>query len=142
MNKKLLLFLVVMTLFLSINVVSASYFFGSQYRTNDFKEITEFKQTTEQKVGDYWNFESTKRTITEKTEVRKRTRTPFYYPNYRSYGNYYAPYRTSYGNYYVPRSNWRFKEPYKYSNYANSPYSDYYYKPRYDPYLGYYNWRW
>ena len=131
MNKKSLLFLVVITLFLSINVVSASYFFEPKYRINDFKEITEFKQTTEQKVGDYWNFESTKRTITERTVVRKITRTPFYYPYYKSYGNYY-----------VPQSNWRFKEPYRYNDYANSRYSDYYYKPRYDPYLGYYNWRW
>lgn len=148
MNKKPL-FLVVIILFLSISVVSASYFFGSQYRINDFKEITEFRQTTEQKVGDYWNFESTKRTITEKTEVRKRTRTPSYNPYYSPYGNSYSPYSRSYGNYYNPRSNyyvsqsnWRFKEPYRYDNYANSRYNDYYYKPRYDPYQGYYNWRW
>ena len=142
MNKKSLFFLVVITIFLSINAVSAYSFFGSQYNVNEFKEITEFKQTTTQKVGDYWNFESTKRTITEKTEVIKRTRTPSYNPYYNSYGNYYTPGYRSYGNYYVPQSNWRFKEPYQYSNYVNSRYNDYYYKPRFDPYLGYYNWRW
>jgi len=136
MNKKPLLFLVAIIFFLSINLVSASYFFEPKYKINDFKEITEFKQTTEHKVGDFWNFESTKRTITEKTEVRKRTRTPIYYSSY--YYPNYGGYRDSY----IPFSNWRFKEPYEHSNYANSHYSDYYYKPRYDPYLGYYNWRW
>jgi len=145
MNKKSLLFLVVIAIFLSINLVSAYYSFGSQYRTNDFKEITEFKRTTEQKVGDYWNFESTKRTITERTEVRKRTRTPSYNPYYRPYGNSYSPYGNSYSPYsnnYISGSNWRYKEPYRRSDYVNSRYNDYYNKPRYDPYQGNYNWRW
>jgi|TARA_Y100000310_G_C20540748_1_gene743167 hypothetical protein len=131
MNKKPLFFLVAVAIFLSINFISASYFFDSDYEVNDFRETTEFKQTTEQKIGDFWDFESTKRTITETTEVRKRTRTPIY-------NSYYRPY----GNYDLPRSNWRFKEPYKESDYVGSHYNDYYYKPRYDSNLGYYNWRW
>jgi len=123
-----------MLLVLSLNAVSGFYH-SPRYNIDDFKEITEFKQTTERKVGDYWNFESTKRTITEKTEVRKRTRTPIY-------SSYYYPNYGAYGNSYVPFSNWRFKEPYRYSNYVNPRYDDYYYKPRYDSYQGYYNWRW
>ena len=109
-------------LFLSINIVSASYFFDSRYKINDFRETTEFKQTTQQKVGDYWNYQTTKRTITEKTEVRRVTRTPTY--------SYYSYYPNSYRNSYAPYSNWRFKEAYVHSRYVNTPYNDYYYKPR------------
>lgn len=137
MSKKLLLFSIAIILIMSVNAVSGFYFdFNKQYNINDFRETTEFKQTTEQKIGDYWNYQTTKRTITEKTEVRKVTRTPNYYYSY----SYYSP--NSYRNYYVPSSNWRFKEPYVHSRYANAPYNDYYYKPRYDSSLGYYNWRW
>jgi|TARA_Y100000310_G_scaffold343261_1_gene450043 hypothetical protein len=135
MNKRLLLFSFAVLLVLSINAVSGSYF-SNNYYTNDFKETTEFKKTTEQRVGDFWNFESTKKTITEKTEVRKRTRTPVY-NYYRPYGNYYT---SSYN--YVPQSSWRFKPSYNSYRYTNAPYNDYYYKPRYDSYLGHYNWRW
>ncbi|MCH8945934.1 MAG: hypothetical protein IIA85_03355 [Nanoarchaeota archaeon] len=130
MNKKLLLFSVAIILIMSVNAVSG-FHYPSQYTTNDFKQTTEFRQTTEQRIGDYWNYELTKRTITEKTVVRKVTRTPSYNPYYSSYGNYYVPY-----------SNWRFKESYVNSRYVNAPYNDYYYKPRYDYTLRYYNWRW
>jgi len=37
-------------------------------------------------------------------------------------------------------SEWRYKEPYVSVRYVNQ--DDYYYKPRYDSKLGYYNWRW
>ena len=139
MNRKLLLFSIALVLILSINAVSGYYFYP-KYQTDDFREITEFKQTTERKIGDFWNYESTKRTITEKTEVRKRTRTPTYFPYYNYYGGY--SYSNSYRGSYAPFSSWRFKEPYEHKNYVNVHYSDYYYKPRYDYNLGYYNWRW
>jgi len=133
MSKKLLLFSVAIILIMSLNAVSA-FHYQSQYNINDFRETTEFRQTTKQKIGNYWDYESTKRTITEKTEVRRVTRTPTY--------SYYPYYSNSYRNSYVPYSNWRFKEPYTSSRYVNAPYNDYYYKPRYDQRLGYYNWRW
>lgn len=120
-----------MAVFLSVNAVSAYSFFEPRYNADDFRETTEFRQTTEHRTGDFWNSQTTKRTITEKTEVRKKIRTPNHY--------YYSRYP---GDSYVPYSNWRFKEPYRHSNYVNAHYSDYYYKPRYDYNLGYYNWRW
>jgi len=116
---------------LSIHAVSAYSFFEPRYNTDDFREITEFRQTTEHRTGDYWNSQTTKRTVSEKTEVRRKTRTP-------TYSSYYGYPRDSY----VPYSSWRFKEPYRHSNYANARYNDYYYKPRFDSNLGYYNWRW
>jgi len=136
MNKKLLLFTFISLIFLilSINAVSG-FFHYPEYRTDDFRETTEFKQTTERKISDPWYFESTKRTITETTEFRKRTRTPIY--SYYSY----SPKRYDY-NYAPSFSNWRYKEPYKARNFGNSRNDEYYYKPRYDPGLGYYNWRW
>lgn len=126
------MFSVALAFIISINAVSG-YFFYPNYQTDDFSEITEFKKVTEQNTGNFWNFESTKRTIIEKTEVRTRTRTPSY-----SYYNY----PTSYGNSYDPFSSWRFREPYDSQNYIDSHHGDYYYEPRYDSNLGYYNWRW
>jgi len=132
MNKKLLLFSIALVLIVSINAVSGYYFYP-KYQTDDFKEITEFKKITEQRTGDFWNFESTKRIVIERTEVRKRTRTPIYYsyPNY--YGNFY------YGNSYAPFSSRGFKGPYSNRNYINARYSGYNYNPRYDYNLGYSN---
>ena len=123
MSKKLLLFSILFVLILSINAVSGYYFYP-KYHTDDFRETTEFRQTTERKIGDFWNYESTKRTVIEKTDIRKRIRTPIYYPyyNYPSpnyYGNFY------YGNSYTPFSSWRFKEPYAHKNYVNAHYSNY-----------------
>ena len=129
MGKKLLLFSIVIILIMGLNAVSG-FHFNSQYNTNDFRETTEFRQTTEQRTGDFWNFESTKRTITEKTEVRKVTRIPIHFSSSFS------------RNSHVPFSNWRFKEPYVHSRFANAQNNDYYYKPRYDNSLRYYNWRW
>lgn len=139
MNKKALL-LAFMSILLMINFVSADYFFdySPRYKTDSYKETTEFKRTTEHKTGDFWNYESTKRIITEKTEVRRRTRTP-YYP---SYGEYYRYDYRPYGYKPVPYSSWRYKKPYDHRDYIHAPYDDYYYKPRYDAQLGYYNWRW
>jgi len=125
-------------LILSLNAVSG-FFHYPEFRTNDFRETTEFTQTTQNTISDYWNFESTKRTITERTEVRKRTRTPIY-----SYSSY-SPNR--YGSNYAPSfSNWRYKEPFNFNRYDfnnryNNQYNDYYYKPRFDSRLGYFNWR-
>jgi len=133
MNKKLLLFSIAVLIILSLNSVSGFYHYPKNH-INDFKETTEFKQTTEHRVGDFWNFESTKRTITEETEVRRRTRTPIYY-------SYRHPHSNSYKDQ-VPSSNWRFKEPYDHKKYANAPNNDYYYKPRYNHDSGTYNWRW
>ncbi len=52
-----------------------------------------------------------------------------YYEDY--YSNYYP---NMYDSRVYP-SNWRFKEPF------NTYTTPYYYQPRYDTYLGYYNWR-
>jgi len=113
-----------------INLASASYYFSyaPKYKTNSYKETTEFSKTTETANKDYWNSEKIKTTITEKTEISRTSKTP-YYTNRYSYA--YAPY-----------SSWRYKEPYNYYTYKNADYRDYYYSPRYDSELGHYNWRW
>ena len=148
MNKKLLLFSIALVLVVSLNLVSAIFHYP-QYQTDNFRETTEFKRVTVQNTGNFWNYESTKKTVIEKTETRKRIRTPSYsyynYPNY--YGNSYYNYpnyraRSYFDNSYVPSSSWRFKESYDNRKYVNAHYNDYYYKPRYDSSLGYYNWRW
>lgn len=127
-------------LVLMINSVSAgflSYFQEYSHprdKTDSYKETTEFKKVTETNTRDYWNSETVKTTISEKTEISRTSRTPYY-------SGYYAP---SYSSYYynpVPYSSWRYKEPYNYYNYENAHYRNYYYKPRYDSELGYYNWR-
>ena len=67
----------------------------------------------------------TKRITTMHIEETVTKQNLNYYPDYYS--------NTAYPGVYP--SNWRFKEPF------NTYTTPYYYQPRYDPYLGYYNWR-
>lgn len=75
-------------------------------------------------------------TVTQKTTVKKNLFPYYSYPYFTDYAS------TGYGPTYkyssVYPSNWRFKEPYYSFNTYTTPY---YYEPRYDSNLGYYNWR-
>ena len=134
MGKSLSIALFALVFVLSLNAVSG-FLFYSDYNVNDFKETSEFTKTTEHKTGDYWNSNSVKTTTSEKTEVRKVTRTPSYSSSYYSLKRYGYSDAPSY-------SNWRYKEPYISNKYQNTRYNDYYYRPRYDSQSGSYNWRW
>ena len=140
MRQRVIFFAIILILLLSFTASAKSWSdlnfdsgWGSDddYRTNRYKETTEFKKTTEQEIKDDWYHESWKTTITEKTEYEREVKTPVY----RYYPFYYFKDRYRY----YP-SSWRYKEPY--SSWKARDKEDYYYKPRYDPYLGHYNWRW
>ena len=112
--------------------------------TDTFKETTEFKKTTSTSTGDYWGSEKRTTTVSEKTVVERKDHRPYYgydyypsrYSNPRSYGYY------DYGNDCYSSSCFRYKEPYRYSNYGSDRYGyDSYYAPRYDWNTGSYNWR-
>ena len=115
------------------------------YRRDSYKESATYTKTTETSVSDYWGSEKTKKTVSETTEVERNTKVPSYYHYYRtSPANY--PDTSGYSSYSSPDisayNSYRNREPYVTSDYANSNYDNYYYKPQYDPYYGYYNWRW
>ena len=136
MKKALVLISIVFVLVLMIKLVSAhhSYYYYPKYKTDSHKEVIEYKHTTEDSYKDYWNSEKVKTTVTQKTEIKRTNKKPDY-----SYYDYHKPYY--YGYHYVPYSSWRYKEQYNYYRYKDSDERDYYYKPRYDYSLGYYNWR-
>jgi len=101
-------------------------------KTDYYKDVEEYKRTTESKYEDEYGFEKIKTTIHETVEIEREERIP----QYR-----FEPSRnTRYSN--VAFSSWRYKEPYDYYDYNNEDYWNYYYKPRYDHNPGHYNWRW
>jgi hypothetical protein len=147
MNKKLFSLAVLIIFLFAINFVSAGFWdYWSDYKTDTYKETSEYTKTTEFSSSDYYTSRRTKHTISEKTEYYERTRTPTYrysrYPRYDRYDYHYDS---------VPYSSWRYKEPYDHDKYRCDYEDDYrrkqckkgyYYKPRYDYDKGYYNWRW
>ena len=126
MNKKTILFSIVLVFILSVGFVSAWDNFGNKKDT--FREITDFKKTTETTHRDPLNFERIKITNSQRIEVFRESRSP-------SYNS-------------MPYSNFRYSSP---SNYRwsdsrcdindNRCRRDYYYQPRFDHNMGYYNWR-
>jgi len=164
MGKWLVLSVFAFLLFLSAGVVSASswydygygyggygsyecgygYGYGDCYRAETFRDTTENKHTTVSTFEDRYTTEKVKTVTTSYTDIQRETRTPIYsgYSRY-PYRTFYYPSRTVIGHVDgYPSSYWRYKEPYDNSDpyHRDSRYS-YYYEPRYDSYLGYYNWR-
>jgi hypothetical protein len=118
------------------------------YQVNNYKDTTEYKQTTVTEVSDPWSSQKVTKTVNEKTTIETKNKAPVYYNDYNSgynnfngYNNYNSGnnYNTGYdsNNNYdsVPYSSFRYQQPY-------NSYSNYYYQPRYDSNSGYYNWRW
>lgn len=151
MNKQLSILAGLVILLFAINFVSAGFFsYLSDYDTNTYSNIEEYKRTTKSSTGDWWDRETKETTVYEKTETKRTKKTPRYryyghYPKY-GYGVHFIDDRHSY-------SNWRYKEPYKHYKYDCDKYRkkkdrdkckryNYYYKPRYDHDKGYYDWRW
>ena len=150
-TKGLLLLSLVLVLVLSVSIVSAWESYDTydshpwqssdlNYKTQTYKDTTEYKRTTETGYKDRWNDEKLKTTVTEKTEYSITTKRPDYrtdvYYGYNSPSYRYNDRDDKYRDY---GSSWRYKEPY--SEWKQTGKDDYYYKPRYDTYLGYYNWR-
>lgn len=100
---------------------------GSSGKYYDYsKDTWEVKHETIDERNSPWGYE--KRTEIHYDKVVDETK------NYLRYRDYYRWEPA------ISYSNWRYKEPY----YAwdKEDKNDYYYRPQYDYYLGYYNWRW
>ena len=121
------------------------YGYSPCYRTDTFRDTTENRHTTISTSRDRFTTESIRTVTTSYTDIQRETRTPIR----MQISSPFFPFRTFYPSRTVignvdgyPSSYWRFKEPFDPNNprHMDSRYS-YYYQPRYDPNLGYYNWR-
>lgn len=114
--KKLISFLIIGIFLLSFT--SAWYNYDDRY-----KQVTTFDKKTEERRDFKNGYEKITTSFSQRTEIERKSTGPNHYSFSHSNWNY-------------PASNWR----YSYPNYDTSKYN-YYYKPRYDYNLGYYNWR-
>ena len=149
MNKKPIIGALVFTAIL-ISLSIASAYDGYYYPSDNIPQRTTYI-SDKQSYTNYYSWGTEKVSTTTRTTKT----TQGYYPNsyYQSYPSY------NYNSYYRPSqyaptqiyrapsySNWRYKEPYNRCNYNpcnsyNTYTTPYYYQPRYDSNLGYYNWQ-
>ena len=166
MNKKELIILSLISMFLLTTLTSASsysgynsYYYPSSYtvyhepitNTNNYYKTNNNFEETVSTSYDYYGNE--KRTIVrkEKSTIEKKDYYDSYTPatytiyyNTKSYGDrYYDDVVYHHPDYYVyPSTDWRYKPVYRYSDYGNDKYTtNYYYTPHYNSMQGYYNWR-
>lgn len=142
MVKKQLIALLPILILLMLSLASAydGYYYPSD---NTYKRT--LYDYDKQSYTNYYSWGTEKVSTTTRTTRKIES----YYPNiyYSPSPVYHVSAPTSYSQY--PSSNWRYKKPYncydyecspRYRNY-NSYQRPYYYEPRYDSNLGYYNWR-
>ena len=146
MNKKLFVLFAVVFI-LGVNLISAGNYWSYHDVYNDYRyqgnyysgynEKYEYTKTIKTKADYDWDSYKTKTTITEKVEVKRTPAYSYYYST--PYRNYYNP-PTDYTKH-IDYSSWGYKEVYDNDYYDDSNYQNYYYQPRYNYNLGYYNWR-
>lgn len=121
--------LLAVLIILMINMVSAYHHYGyyPKYKTDSFRETTEFRKVTDSYSGDYWDSQRVRKTVTERTDVTRTKRYPSYHYGYGyGYGGYHKPYY-DYGYGYKPISKYSYYKPYHSRNLVYSNYADYYY---------------
>ena len=132
--------MLLISLIVSVNNISASSYYTDdygyryrplfsdthdvEYKTTSYKDTTQYKQKTVSETKDPWSSEKIVVETSTKTSVERKNKVPIF-----------SGYNYRYER--VPSSSWRYKEPYYFWKNNN-----YYYKPKYDSDLGYYNWRW
>ncbi len=122
MNKKAILFSIALCLaVIAISNVSASYWDYPNYYSSYDKDTYYHKNSAYSTTYHPWGVERTSYYTTQKTIVERN-----YYPSNYAYRSY---------------SYWRYEPSYYPTNYYNTYTKPYYYAPRYDYNLGYYNWR-